>query len=215
MADELDLPDTFPDFSSVEYWDSRYESEINVSYDWLVSFTQLRSIFLSKLHDNFDAEILIVGSGNSHMGEELIKEGYKNITNIDFSPVLVHQMNERTQDLGEEMEYITMDACNITFPVGIFDLIIDKCTLDCILCGDNNFQRASSYLQGVYRCLKPGGSFIVVSYGVPDSRLGYLKNKFLPWGIEQAKITKSSSDSFASFEQARYHYLYICTKSLT
>ena len=32
MNDDLELPDTFPDFSTCEYWESRYSAE-NTSYD--------------------------------------------------------------------------------------------------------------------------------------------------------------------------------------
>lgn len=211
MADEIDLPDTFPDFSSADYWDSRYESEIVSSREWLLTYSQVRPILVSKLHDNSDAEILIVGSGNSSLGEELCNEGYKNVTNIDFSHILVKQMNERTHEIGEEMEYICMDASQITFPPDIFDMVIDKSTLDCIMCGENSFQRVSSYIKGVYKCLKPGGSFVVVSYGLPDTRLGYLKNKYLPWSVEQARVAKYT-DGFTGIDQSRYHYVYICTK---
>jgi EEF1A lysine methyltransferase 4 len=212
MSDDLELPDTFPDYSSRDYWESRYASE-NSSYDWLLPYLQMRSIILARLHENTKSEILVVGCGNSRLSEELYRDGYQNITNIDFSPTVVRQMMEKYRDL-EEMDYAEMNVCNIEFPAGCFDFVFDKCTLDCVLCGENSFHRASMMMQSIYRVLKPGGVYMCVSYGMPDARIGYLKNKFLNWNIEHAKIAKMPLEQFNSVELSQYHYIYICTKAI-
>lgn len=212
MGDDLELPDTFPDYSSRDYWEHRFSSE-STSYDWLLPYSQLRSIILSKLHENSKSEILIPGCGNSRLGEELYRDGFHNITNIDFSSTVIKQMLDKYRDL-EEMDFTEMNVCNIDFPPGCFDLIIDKCTLDCVLCGDKSFSKASLMMQNVYRVLKPGGVYMSISYGMPDARIGYLKNKFLNWTIEHAKIAKIPLEQFTSVELSQFHYIYICTKSL-
>ena len=40
-----------------------------------------------------------------------------------------------------------MDACNIEYPKDCFDLIIDKGTFDCLLCGNNCFDKVNSMLK--------------------------------------------------------------------
>ena len=211
MADEIQLPETFPDYSSQEYWDLRYSSESETTYDWLVPYSQLRSYILARLDENLESEILNIGCGNSTLAEELYLDGFKNITNIDFSSALIQNQTKRFQNY-EEMDFTLMDATSIEFPNDCFDLILDKCTLDCILCGENAFQRASMMVQSVYRVLKSGGVYILVSYGMPDTRIGYLKHKLLNWHIEQVKIPKVPLDQFSSLELSQFHYVYICTK---
>ena len=211
MNSELELPDTFPDFSSREYWESRYSSE-NTTYDWLLPYSQLRSIILPRIHENADSEILIVGCGNSRIGEELYRDGYHNITNIDFSTTVIRQMAEKYREM-EEMDFSEMNVTNLDFPSACFDMVFDKCTLDCLLCGDNSFQKASVMMQNVFRVLKPGGVYIIVSYGMPDARIGYLKSKFMNWNIEHARIAKVPLEQFTSIEHSQYHYIYICTKA--
>ena len=176
-------------------------------------YSQLRNIIFARLHENTSSEILIVGCGNSRIGEELYKDGYHNITNIDFSATVIQQMTEKYRDL-EEMDFTEMNVCNIEFPLGCFDLVFDKCTLDCLLCGDNSFSKASLMMQNIYKVLKNGGVYMLVSYGMPDARIGYLKNKFLNWNIEHAKIAKVPLDQFTTIELSQYHYIYICTKAL-
>lgn len=208
----IELPESFPDFSTRNYWDSRYLAEPNTTYDWLLNYSQLKSVILPRISDQ-EAEIFVIGCGNSGFSEEIYKEGYHYISNIDFSPVVIEQMQSRNHQLSD-VEYAVMDATNLQYPSSSFDVIFDKCTFDCILCGENSFQKATSMIQGVYRTLKPGGVFIMVSYGMPDTRIGYLKNKFLGWTIEQARIPKIQLDQFTNVELSQYHYIFICTKHI-
>lgn len=40
------------------------------------------------------------------------------------------------------MEFSVLNAANLDYPSNCFHCIIDKCTLDSVLCGENSFQRA-------------------------------------------------------------------------
>eukprot|EP00359_Climacostomum_virens_P003416 CAMPEP_0204907420 /NCGR_PEP_ID=MMETSP1397-20131031/6573_1 /ASSEMBLY_ACC=CAM_ASM_000891 /TAXON_ID=49980 /ORGANISM="Climacostomum Climacostomum virens, Strain Stock W-24" /LENGTH=206 /DNA_ID=CAMNT_0052076567 /DNA_START=1 /DNA_END=621 /DNA_ORIENTATION=- len=204
------MPDTFPDYSSVAYWNSRYEAEGDVSYDWLLSYAQLRSVIVPRL-PNKQAEILILGCGNSSLSEELYNEGYLCISNVDFSPVVIQRMSDRYQHF-ETMEFAVMDAQNLEFPDNCFNLVVDKGTLDCILCNENSFAKALTVLRNVHRVLAPGGIYILVSYGVPDTRVGYLKNRQFSWKVEHARIAKFPLDSFDAMEASPYNFVYVCTK---
>ena len=56
-----------------------------------------------------------------------------------------------------------------------FHLIIDKGTFDCVACGDQNtHNKIEAMLDNIYRILSPGGCFICVSRGAPETRLLYL-----------------------------------------
>lgn len=46
-----------------------------------------------------------------------------------------------------------------------FDCIFDKGTLDCMFCGDNAEEDSNRMISEVFRVLKPGGTFIEVTYG--------------------------------------------------
>jgi len=39
-----------------------------------------------------------------------------------------------------------MDACELEYPENCFDLILDKGTFDCVLCGDSYFERITSMI---------------------------------------------------------------------
>ena len=56
------------------------------------------------------------------------------------------------------------------FEDGSFDLILDKGTLDCILCGDNSTINIEKVVNEIYRVLSNNGVYICVTYGLPESR---------------------------------------------
>ena len=62
-----------------------------------------------------------------------------------------------------------MDCFDITFDSESFDAVIDKSTLDTFLCSEEMFEKIPQYLQGVHRVLKPGGSFLVISFNPPEA----------------------------------------------
>lgn len=210
ISEELELPEQFPDFSSVGYWEARYAADPKAAYDWLLPYSSLRSILVPRIQARSDAEILILGCGNSRLGEELYKDGFHNITNLDFSPTVIGQMSARYSSYSE-MDFLTADVC-APYDAEVYDLIIDKATLDCVLTGENSFQRAGQLLQNACLGLKEGGVYCLVSHGMPDTRVGYLKAKTLRWSIEHTKLPKMRLEQFVALEASQSHYVYICTK---
>lgn len=76
------------------------------------------------------------------------------------------------------------------FPNNCFNLIIDKGLFDSLLCSElDNILSAKQYLREMYRILKPGGYFVMVSHGSPDTRLGYLR-KGAKWKVDHNIICK-------------------------
>jgi hypothetical protein len=59
--------------------------------------------------------------------------------------------------------------------------VIDKALLDAVLCGEDALGRAGSMVKEMHRVLKPGGTYIVISYGPPATRLGYLTQDGTNW----------------------------------
>ena len=58
---------------------------------------------------------------------------------------------------------------------GMVSFAIDKGTLDSVVCcADEINKKVETMLQNIYKMLQPGGSFICVSRGAPDTRLCYL-----------------------------------------
>lgn len=62
-------------------------------------------------------------------------------------------------------------------------LIFDKGTFDCIVCGEQSAQtKVESMLENIHKILAPGGTYICVSRGPPETRLLYLQS--INWSVE-------------------------------
>ena len=77
-------------YASQTYWDKRYTaSGQDESYEWLESYATLRGI-LKKFLTHKDIKILMLGCGNANLSADIYDDGYRNITNVDFSKVVIN-----------------------------------------------------------------------------------------------------------------------------
>ncbi|CDI76350.1 hypothetical protein, conserved, partial [Eimeria acervulina] len=94
-----------------------------------------------------------------------------------------------------------------------FDFVIDKGTLDCILCGEKSFENVHKALTLISQILKPGGVYMMISYGSPVFRLNHLQKKELQWTVELQTLEKPSLNASTEVEEkSDVHYIYICKK---
>jgi SAM-dependent methyltransferase len=87
-----------PDYHSKDYWDSRY-SYYKKRMDWYIEYKQMCTDF--KIHEiinNKNSKILELGCGNSDLASDLYDDGYRNVTSIDFSDVVIKKMKEKHYD---------------------------------------------------------------------------------------------------------------------
>ncbi len=117
----------------------------------------------------------MLGCGNSLLSEEMYDDGFNNITNIDISPIVISQMQERSIQSRPSMNFLTGDVTDMhQLETNSFDSLIDKSTIDALLCGDNSFTMTAKMLKEVTRILKIGGVYFVISYGNPNARTIHL-----------------------------------------
>ena len=62
----------------------------------------------------------------------MYKDGYRDITNIDYSPVVIQNMKNRSPE-AMNMGWMVMDITELTFERQTFDVVIEKATLDALL----------------------------------------------------------------------------------
>ena len=81
-----------------------------------------------------------------------------------------------------------MDIHNMTYADGSFDTVIDKATLDAIICGDEAVCNPDKVISEIYRVLKNNGVYICITYGVPEARMDYFQNPEQKWKITHILI---------------------------
>lgn len=120
------------------------------------------------LHAAKTSRIVDIGCGNGHLLVHLAKEGFTDLTGVDYV--------ENAVILAKEVA--AKEAVSILFEVGNileqnppcpcfsrkYDFALDKGTYDAIsLCPDNPQEKRIRYLEAVSQILAPGGRFVIVS----------------------------------------------------
>ena len=77
------------------------------------------------------------------------------------------------------MKWDVMDVRELKYKDCFFDLIVDKSTIDALLCGDQAYLNVAVMLRECQRVLKEGGYYVAISYGQPENRIFHFKRAFL------------------------------------
>ncbi|XP_057524751.1 uncharacterized protein LOC130804355 [Amaranthus tricolor] len=214
------------------YWDARYIQEAEC-FDWYQRYSALRPFVRKYIPTS--SRILMVGCGNAVMSEDMVKDGYEEIMNIDISTVAIEMMGRKHAHIPQ-LKYMQMDVRDMSlFPDDSFGSVIDKGTLDSLMCGTDAPLSASQMLGEVSRLLKPGGVYMLITYGDPNVRMPHLSRPVYNWKIELYIIPRPGFEGKAMpsiescsepiplsekgllppdfvLEDPDCHYIYICKK---
>lgn len=203
------LPQDNSQYQTRDYWDQRYRKETadgqQPGFDWFKSYTDLQPLIHDLIPDR-QARILMLGCGNSTLSKEMYDDGYQQIVNVDYSQVLIDHMRQR----HPEMQWLQMDVRQMdAFPSQSFDVLLDKGTMDALLCERHADPWAPSpevresvqrEMDEAQRLLRPnGGRFIYITFGQPHFRRPLLERTC--WHMEVRQL----GDMF-------HYYCYVLTK---
>jgi SAM-dependent methyltransferase len=191
-----------PAFGDASYWDAEYvkggDQEV---IEWFgITYLDVRLTIRRIMAPEKLRPILMIGCGNSSFPSDLWDAGYKNVTSIDVSTVVLTQLSKRYAR-KKELRWMCVDATNMGFDDETFHFAIDKGTLDAILCTNNPDHWIKTYLKELYRVLTPGGSFMLIT-GYEPKELMKLFAKH-PWTVQHS-VVKGRDESTA--------HLYVASK---
>ncbi|KAA8548383.1 hypothetical protein F0562_000067 [Nyssa sinensis] len=211
-----ELLKTLGDFTSKENWDQFFSIRgSDDSFEWYAEWPQLKEPLLSYLSNNeapppdgatedgvpppppgeaASMQILIPGCGNSRLSEHLYDAGFRGITNIDFSKVVISDMLRRNVRSRPAMRWRVMDMTNMQFMHETFDAVVDKGGLDALMEPELGSKLGNQYLSEVKRVLKSVGKFICLTLA-ESHVLGLLFPKFrYGWSMSLHAIPQKPSN---------------------
>ena len=175
-----------PNYGDPKYWDKRYEDHAGTTFDWLETYASMSGLleqFIKK-----DDLIINLGCGNGELHEDMYDDGYTDILNVDISSVCIEQMEKRSK-YRPGMLFQVADVTNLEIATdNMFDVAIDKSTIDALLCGNHSQLMVAMMLKEAQRVIKPGGYYIAISYGQPKDRAYHFTQKFLDWKVREFKL---------------------------
>ncbi|KAF8065563.1 Xab2 [Scenedesmus sp. PABB004] len=157
-------------YSTDAYWNGRY-AEKSTHFDWFYNYGALAGL-IGATCDAGAGPVLHVGCGNSGLSEGMVQDGYT-VVNVDISDVVIAQMRRMHALPGQSWEVADCRSMP-QYGDASFGAVLDKGTLDAVLCSSHGAADTAAYLGEVHRLLAPGGVFLLISLGQPGARLAAL-----------------------------------------
>jgi ubiquinone/menaquinone biosynthesis C-methylase UbiE len=118
------------------------------------------------------------------------QDRFRKINCIDLSPLVIEQMQARNKESRPEIIYNVMDCRRLQFSDKTIDLVIDKATMDTLLCQEQPYLTVGRYLKEVQRILRLGGKFLLISTGDASKRMFHLKRSHLKFDVELVEVKR-------------------------
>jgi EEF1A lysine methyltransferase 4 len=193
---EEEFDDTYSDsaqYGRVQFWDERYTS-FPEPFEWYYGY-EMFQVVINETFPDKSVKIMIAGCGNSHFIEDMADDGYTDLVGVDLSRVAIAIMKQRCKDRpGISFHQGTMMDTDL--PRAEYGGVIDKAVMDSLFCTNTGVHNVKNYIMEVDRLLRDTGTFIVISHGAPEDRIGYLEQYdldergYTAWYVDVQAIAK-------------------------
>jgi SAM-dependent methyltransferase len=148
------MPDMY---GTVEFWDEYYVDDRPEPYDWFFPCSFIAPLLRRILRP--EEEHLMVGCGNAPFSAELHELGFTRQINIDNCESVIEQQRSRYPHL----QWDVGDVRSMVYETDRFDVVFDKGLLDNLYCYIDPDRNCFAAMMDMYRVLRPGGLFVVLS----------------------------------------------------
>jgi len=147
--------------STKALWESVYRTKPAESVSWYAPHLRESLRFITQAAASKEVAIIDVGGGESTLIDDLLNDGYVNVTVLDISATALEVTQRRLGPLAARVKWMTADILEVELAAGAYDVWHDRAVFH-FLTDDDQRQR---YVAQVLRALKPGGFAIVGTFG--------------------------------------------------
>jgi 2-polyprenyl-3-methyl-5-hydroxy-6-metoxy-1,4-benzoquinol methylase len=145
---------------SKSHWNNIYSTKPADAVSW---FQEHASQSLGMIHDTeipLSASIIDVGGGASTLVDDLLANGYANLTVLDLSAAALAATKLRLGAAGHAVHWLEADITKATLPADTYDLWHDRAVFHFLTSADDR----RAYVTAVLRTVKPEGHVIVATF---------------------------------------------------
>jgi len=144
------------------HWENVYQTKGRDQVSWFREHLDTSLRMITNTGVGRDAAIIDVGGGNSTLVDDLLENGYADVTVLDISGKAIAGSKDRLGSKAGHVNWIEADITNVELPESHYDVWHDRAVFHFLTdAGDRR-----KYVERVLHSLKLGGHIIVASFGL-------------------------------------------------
>ncbi|MFA6120348.1 MAG: class I SAM-dependent methyltransferase [Sideroxydans sp.] len=145
---------------SKEHWENVYTTKPTDSVSWFQQHADLSLDLIRSTGMGKEAGIIDVGAGASTLVDDLLADGYSDLTILDLSDAALSVARKRLGAESTKVHWIEADITAVDLLPKRYDIWHDRAVFHFLTTPE---QRAA-YVRTVFRSVKPGGHVIVAAF---------------------------------------------------
>ena len=146
---------------SAEHWDRVYETKATESLSWFQAHASRSRHLIQSTGVALSAPIIDVGGGASTLIDDLLADGYSNLTVLDVSSAALAAAKKRLgSGRSAKVQWLAANITEVKLPVDTFEVWHDRALFHFLA----SVQERQNYVHAVLRSVKPGGHVIVATF---------------------------------------------------
>lgn len=146
-----------------EHWENVYKTKQPDAVSWFQEHATRSLELIRSVGASSKANIIDVGGGASTLVDDLLNNGFKNISVLDLSASSLEVARKRLGAAADQVTWIAGDICSVNLPDNVYDIWHDRAVFHFL----TNLADRAAYVQQVMKSVKPGGHVIVATFA-PD-----------------------------------------------
>jgi len=145
---------------SKNHWEKVYSNMAANAVSWFQPHADLSVNLIKATGVGQGAAIIDVGGGASTLVDDLLANGYTNLSVLDLSSSALAAARNRLDAKASDVRWIEADVNNANLPARHFDVWHDRAVFHFLTSPDDR----AAYVQTVFDSVKPGGHVIVATF---------------------------------------------------
>jgi SAM-dependent methyltransferase len=144
------------------HWEEIYHTKPADQVSWYQEHSQVSLNIIKRTGVTPQGNIIDVGGGASTLVDDLLAEGFGNLTVLDISGAALRVAQHRMGGRAKAVTWLEADITRVTLPTHHFDVWHDRAVFHFLTRQTDRAQ----YIETVRSAVKPGGHVIVATFGL-------------------------------------------------
>ncbi len=143
-----------------EHWEKVYSTKATTSVSWFQEHANLSLDLIKSTGAGRDAGIIDVGGGASTLVDDLLVNGYTDLSVLDLSAAALAAARTRLGSRAAAVQWLEADITTTDLPANRYDVWHDRAVFHFLVTPEER----AAYVRAVLRSVKPGGHVIVATF---------------------------------------------------